>query len=46
MLPWMYTSHGHDGLLKNKFILNDETVEILIVNHYYKMGCDVLAHLT
>ena len=25
-----YTSHGHDGLLKNNKILNDETLDILI----------------
>ena len=25
-----YTSHGHDGLLKNKIILNDETNKILV----------------
>ena len=25
-----YTSHGHDGILRNKRILNDETIEILI----------------
>ena len=25
-----YTSHGHDGLLKDKYVLNDETIEILI----------------
>ena len=24
-----YTSHGHDGLLKEGYVLNDETVEIL-----------------
>ena len=25
-----YTSHGHDGLLKNNQILNDETIDVLI----------------
>ena len=25
-----YTSHGQDGLVNNKYVLNDETVEILI----------------
>ena len=25
-----YTSHGHDGLVKSKQIINDETVEVLI----------------
>ena len=31
-----YTSHGHDGLLKSGYVLNDETIEILLNNHYYK----------
>ena len=40
-----YTSHGHDGLLKSKKILNDETIEILINQSLLQaeMGCDVLA---
>tara|TARA_B100000424_G_C22942254_1_gene501360 strand:- start:3177 stop:4172 length:996 start_codon:yes stop_codon:yes gene_type:complete len=40
-----YTSHGHDGILKNKIILNDETNEILIKQSLLQaeMGCDVLA---
>ena len=25
-----YTTHGHDGLLKSGYVLNDETIEILI----------------
>ena len=25
-----YTSHGHDGLLKSNYILNDETIKVLI----------------
>ena len=25
-----YTSHGHDGLFKKDYVLNDETIEILI----------------
>ena len=25
-----YTDHGHDGLMKNNVILNDETIEVLI----------------
>ena len=24
-----YTSHGHDGLLKSGYVLNDETIEVL-----------------
>jgi porphobilinogen synthase len=40
-----YTSHGHDGLLKNNIILNDETIEILVKQSLLQaeMGCDVLA---
>tara|TARA_B100000579_G_scaffold326272_1_gene276129 strand:- start:47 stop:1036 length:990 start_codon:yes stop_codon:yes gene_type:complete len=40
-----YTSHGHDGLLKNNKILNDETLKILIQQSLLQaeMGCDVLA---
>ena len=25
-----YTSHGHDGLIKSGYVLNDETIEVLI----------------
>ena len=40
-----YTSHGHDGLLKNRYVLNDETIEVLICQSLLQaqMGCDVLA---
>ena len=40
-----YTSHGHDGLLKNKYVLNDETVKVLLDQSLLQaqMGCDVLA---
>ena len=40
-----YTSHGHDGLIGSKKILNDETVEILKKQSLLQaqMGCDVLA---
>tara|TARA_Y100001970_G_C14064782_1_gene766078 strand:+ start:66 stop:1061 length:996 start_codon:yes stop_codon:yes gene_type:complete len=40
-----YTTHGHDGLIKNKTILNDETLEILVKQSILqaKMGCDVIA---
>ncbi len=40
-----YTSHGHDGLLNNRYVLNDETIEILINQSLLQaqMGCDVLA---
>jgi len=40
-----YTSHGHDGLLRSNYILNDETIEILVNQSLLQaqMGCDVLA---
>ena len=40
-----YTSHGHDGILKKKEIINDETLEILTKQSILqaKMGCDVIA---
>ena len=40
-----YTSQGHDGILKNNYVDNDETVKILIKQSLLqaKMGCDVIA---
>ena len=40
-----YTNHGHDGILKKKEILNDETVEILSEQAVLQaeMGCDIIA---
>ena len=40
-----YTSHGHDGLIKSKEILNDETIKILIKQSLIQaqMGSDILA---
>ena len=40
-----YTSHGHDGVLKNNKIDNDSTVEILIKQSILQaeMGCDIVA---
>ncbi|MFL2889107.1 MAG: porphobilinogen synthase [Candidatus Pelagibacter sp.] len=40
-----YTSHGHDGLIKNGYVLNDETIEVLINQSLLQaeMGCDILA---
>ena len=40
-----YTTHGHDGILKNNYVDNDETVKILIKQSLLqaKMGCDVIA---
>jgi len=40
-----YTTHGHDGLLKNNYVANDETVNVLIQQALIQaqMGCDVIA---
>ncbi len=40
-----YTSHGHDGLLKKKEILNDETIKVLVKQSLLQaqMGCDIIA---
>jgi len=40
-----YTSHGHDGLLKNKYVDNDLTVKMLVKQSLLQaeMGCDVIA---
>ena len=40
-----YTSHGHDGLLKSGYVLNDKTTEILMKQSLLQaqMGCDVIA---
>jgi porphobilinogen synthase len=40
-----YTSHGHDGLLQNGRILNDETVAVLVRQALVQAeaGCDVIA---
>ena len=40
-----YTSHGHDGLLKNNYVINDETVEVLLKQALIQaqMGCDIIA---
>ena len=40
-----YTSHGHDGILQNGKILNDETNEMLVKQSLLQanMGCDVIA---
>ena len=40
-----YTSHGHDGLIKNSDIDNDSTIQILIKQALLQaeMGCDMLA---
>jgi len=40
-----YTSHGHDGILKKKNVLNDETIKILVQQAFLQasMGCDIIA---
>tara|TARA_X000001036_G_C20634822_1_gene788667 strand:+ start:307 stop:1299 length:993 start_codon:yes stop_codon:yes gene_type:complete len=40
-----FTSHGHDGIIKDNEVNNDKTIEVLVKQSllYAKMGCDVLA---
>ena len=40
-----YTTHGHDGLLRDGYIVNDETVEALCKQalNQAQAGCDVIA---
>ncbi|HTS39666.1 MAG TPA: porphobilinogen synthase [Xanthobacteraceae bacterium] len=40
-----YTSHGHDGLLRNGIIVNDETVAVLVKQALVQTeaGCDIIA---
>ena len=40
-----YTSHGHDGILKNNYVDNDKTIKILVKQSllHAEMGCDVIA---
>jgi porphobilinogen synthase len=40
-----YTSHGHDGLLIDGYVPNDETVEILVQQALVQVeaGCDIIA---
>jgi porphobilinogen synthase len=40
-----YTSHGHDGLLRDGIILNDETVAALVKQTLVQVeaGCDIIA---
>jgi len=40
-----YTSHGHDGLVEDDRILNDETVELLVTMavNQADAGCDIIA---
>ena len=40
-----YTSHGHDGLLKSGYVLNDQTINILAKQSLLQaeMGCNIIA---
>ncbi len=40
-----YTSHGHDGLVKKNYVINDKTIDVLIKQALIQaqMGCDVIA---
>ncbi len=40
-----YTTHGHDGLLRDGVILNDETLEVLVAQSLVQAdaGCDIIA---
>ena len=40
-----YTSHGHDGLIRDGTIVNDETVEVLVKQATIEAeaGCDIIA---
>ena len=40
-----YTTHGHDGLLKNNYVINDETIGVLVKQSLLQaqMGCDVIS---
>jgi porphobilinogen synthase len=40
-----YTSHGHDGLIRNGYVVNDETLEMLCQQAVIQAqaGCDVIA---
>jgi porphobilinogen synthase len=40
-----YTSHGHDGLLRDGYVVNDETLDVLCKQavNQAQAGCDVIA---
>ena len=40
-----YTNHGHDGIIKNNYVNNDETIKVLVKQSLLQaeMGCDVIA---
>ena len=43
-----YTSHGHDGLMRDGYIVNDETVDVLVQQALVQAeaGCDIIAPRT
>ena len=43
-----FTNHGHDGILQDDYVLNDETIKVLIQQALYmrKMVVILLLHLT
>jgi porphobilinogen synthase len=40
-----FTTHGHDGLVRDDYVVNDETVEVLVKQSLAqaRAGCDILA---
>ena len=40
-----YTDHGHDGLLRDGYVVNDETLDVLCRQALVQAqaGCDVIA---
>jgi len=40
-----YTSHGHDGVIRDNYVANDETIEALVKQALVqaRAGCDVIA---
>ncbi len=40
-----YTSHGHDGLIEDGYVVNDATVEVLVAQSLVQVeaGCDIIS---
>lgn len=40
-----FTTHGHDGLIEGDYVVNDETIEVLIQQALVQVeaGCDIIA---
>src|SRR4029079_825331 len=40
-----YTSHGHDGLIRDGYVVNDETIDVLCRQAIVQAeaGCDIIA---